>query len=117
MRMVEALEWAADFAERSKIFQPVRNERGYADGWKPPTPAERAAVIKDLAETAVDESSGYSYVPTTQPDEIIVNAHAIATAINKLDKIDTEPVSWGETKDLINEAREILYRLIKDIPL
>jgi len=52
--MDEALEWAADYVERTKIFEPVRNERGYADGWKIPTPAERAKIITDLAKTVVE---------------------------------------------------------------
>ena len=57
MNKVEALEWAADYADRNKIFEPVRNERGYADGWKIPTPAEKAKIISELAEQIVDPPS------------------------------------------------------------
>lgn len=59
MNMQEALEWAADYAERNELFKPVANQRGYTDGWKPPTPAEKVSVIKDLAEAACDDSSGF----------------------------------------------------------
>jgi hypothetical protein len=57
--MQEALEWAADYAERNKLFAPVRNERGYADNWKQPTPADKLAVITQLAQstTAPDSAS------------------------------------------------------------
>lgn len=53
--MVEAMEWAADFAERSKVFEAPKNDRGYVkDGWTSPSPAERAQVIMDLAATVVE---------------------------------------------------------------
>lgn len=55
--MVEALEWAADYADRNKLFEPVVNSRGYADGWKPPTPAEKAQVITKLARDAMPDTS------------------------------------------------------------
>lgn len=54
MSMAEALEWAADYAERNKLFAPVTNSRGYADGWKPPTPEEKLRVIQKLAFTAAE---------------------------------------------------------------
>lgn len=50
MDMMEALEWAAGYAERTKLFEVPTNGRGYAvDGAKPPTPQEKAAIVKDLA--------------------------------------------------------------------
>ena len=58
MNMQEALEWAADYADRSKLFEPIANQRGYADGWKPPTPAEKARVITELAKEACGPASG-----------------------------------------------------------
>jgi hypothetical protein len=33
------------------MSQPVTNARGYADGWKAPTLAERVQAIRDLTET------------------------------------------------------------------
>jgi len=52
MNMVEALEWAAEFAKTNQLFV-VTNERGYADKISPPTPAEKAKIIKELAETVI----------------------------------------------------------------
>lgn len=52
MDLTEALEWAADYADRNKLFAPPMNQRGYpVDGWQNPTPAERTAIIKDLAQS------------------------------------------------------------------
>lgn len=52
MKMIEALEWAADYAYRSKLFEPPVKSNGYVvDGWKGVTPSEKAAIIKELAET------------------------------------------------------------------
>lgn len=53
--MDEALEWAADYADRAKLFEPVVNARGYADGWKPPTPSEKADIILKIARNAMDD--------------------------------------------------------------
>lgn len=53
MRMDEALEWAADYTTRNKLFEPVLNNRGYPDGWKPPTPADKAGIIVGLANEIV----------------------------------------------------------------
>jgi hypothetical protein len=50
--MSEALEWAAEFAERTVLKIPTK-ANGYAiDGYKAPTPSERSEIIKDLAITA-----------------------------------------------------------------
>lgn len=58
MNMAEALEWAADYATRNKLFDAPLNQRGYVtDGWKHPTPAEKAEIIKSLAYAALDEGS------------------------------------------------------------
>lgn len=52
--MDEALVWAADYAEQAKLFEPVLNARGYSDGWKPPTPAEKSDIILKIARNAMD---------------------------------------------------------------
>lgn len=50
--MDEALEWAADYAERNKLFEGPVNKNGYTmDGWKSPTAVERVQIITDLART------------------------------------------------------------------
>lgn len=55
MTPTEALEWAADYAERSKIWEPPKDNRGYVKGnWTDPTPAEKVKLIKELAETVID---------------------------------------------------------------
>ena len=60
MKMDEALEWAADYAERSKLFEPVVNQRGYADHWTPPSPTDKASIIVALAkEVTVSEDKEY----------------------------------------------------------
>lgn len=69
MRSDEALEWAADYAERTKIFAPVVNSRGYPDGWKPPTPSEKLAVIKELAAAVTDRE------PTIQEGQVRLCDH------------------------------------------
>jgi hypothetical protein len=53
MDMAQALEWAAKFAEDTKLFEPVLNARGYADGWKPPDPHDKSVIITELAKTVV----------------------------------------------------------------
>jgi hypothetical protein len=54
--MVEALEWAADYAERNKLFDTPMKSNGYPmDGHKPPTPAEKADIILKLARNATDD--------------------------------------------------------------
>lgn len=64
MMMNEALEWAADYCERNKIFEAPKNERGYTrDGWTAPTPAEKARIITDLAKTVLDEPKVGDIVP------------------------------------------------------
>jgi hypothetical protein len=54
------MEWAADYAERHKIFE-VKNERGYADKIPQPTPAERAAVLLKIATWVM---TGQGELPT-----------------------------------------------------
>lgn len=56
MNKVEALEWAADYVVRNKLFDAPVNQRGYpVDGWQNPTPAERAKIISDLADQAMQQ--------------------------------------------------------------
>lgn len=55
MKMDEALEWAADYVERNKLFETPLKSNGYpVDGWKPPSVTERVALITDLAKTVVE---------------------------------------------------------------
>lgn len=55
LNMVESLEWAADYADRMKLFDPKMNGRGYpVDGSKPVTADERAEIIIRLARQACD---------------------------------------------------------------
>lgn len=63
MQPAEAFEWAADYAERAKLFEPVLNSRGYPDGWKPPTPAEKLDVIKRLAESVISGDADPRFEP------------------------------------------------------
>lgn len=59
VKKVEAMEWAAEYAERNHIFTPPQNQRGYTvDGWKNPTPAERTSIIQQLAKSVIDEPTG-----------------------------------------------------------
>lgn len=63
--MSEALEWAADYCDRTKMFEPPTNARGYVlDGWKAIPPAERANIITNLARTVVD-SEGDERIEST----------------------------------------------------
>ena len=56
MNKVEAMEWAADYAERNKLFLPPMKGNGYpVDGWKAPSAAERADIITKLAWQVMDE--------------------------------------------------------------
>ena len=51
-----ALEWAADYAERNKMFDVPVTPRGYAVGdAKPPTPEQKAAIIIKLADWIMTE--------------------------------------------------------------
>lgn len=53
--MDEALEWAADYAQRAKLFEAPLNSRGYpVDGYKPVTPSEKADIILKIARNAMD---------------------------------------------------------------
>lgn len=54
--MVEALEWAADYAQRTKLFDVPINSRGYTiDGMKAPDSTERVKIITELAKTVADK--------------------------------------------------------------
>lgn len=56
MNMSEALEWAADYAERNKMFEVPVNRNGYpVDGFKTPGPEEKSSIIIRLAREACDE--------------------------------------------------------------
>jgi hypothetical protein len=54
---MEAMEWAARYIEREKLFDAPVNARGYTvDGWKPPTPAEKVRIITEIAEWVMKEN-------------------------------------------------------------
>lgn len=54
MSPIEALEWAADYADRHKLFEVPTNRNGYpVDGFKQLTPAERVDVLQKLAATVM----------------------------------------------------------------
>lgn len=56
MNAVEAMEWAADYAERNQLFAVPMNGRGYpVDGMKPPTHPEKVQMLRDLAASVTDE--------------------------------------------------------------
>jgi hypothetical protein len=79
MNMQEALEWAADYAQRNKLFEVPTNSRGYpADGAKSPTPAEKTEVIMHLAGQAlVDPTTALKQ--TASWNEVIVLADNLST--------------------------------------
>lgn len=58
MNMSEAMEWAADFAVRSKLFDPPIKQNGYAvDGWKAPSSYDKTEIIIKLAREAMTGSA------------------------------------------------------------
>ncbi len=56
MTPVEAMEWAADYAERHKLFEVPQNSRGYpVDGHKHLSASEKAEIIISIAKTVTTE--------------------------------------------------------------
>lgn len=106
--MQEALEWAADYAQRAKIFEPIRNERGYADGWKPPTPAEKASVITELAREACDDG-GSGFVAAATPEDWI----RLRREVDRLQGIhqDIDKIGEHATADRLNNVINVLMDL------
>lgn len=89
MKMQEALEWAGDYAERNKLFEPVANQRGYADGWKPPSPADKAKVIMDLARQACLDSPG-SYELSKGSVLTELDIENLRVVLGELDSVSSE---------------------------
>lgn len=109
MNRVEAMEWAADYAERSKIFAPITNSRGYSDGWKPPTPAEKARIIAELAETVVDE-------PAPSPLALAAGEllNVLKTTVDLLDdayQVDPAGYNYTRVRTMHNALKERLEEI------
>jgi hypothetical protein len=103
--MQEALEWAADYAERNKLFAPIRNERGYADNWKPPTPADKLAVITQLAQsTAAPDSASSQRDWGLLADEVARLERLIKKIANTLPREEYETIT-GLHDNLFELAR------------
>lgn len=79
MKMIEALEWAADYAQRSQLFVAPLNNRGYVkDGWADPTPEAKTAVILKIATEVCDEKPGqFSGDDVISTVENLWNEHAV----------------------------------------
>lgn len=57
MNSIEALEWAAEYCDRTGIFKPEMKANGYApDGWKAPSPSEKQAIILEYAKQVQTEA-------------------------------------------------------------
>lgn len=103
MSAIEALEWAADYCDRQKIFEPPRNDRGYiADGHKMPTVAEKVAIIKEIAEQVTD---------ATPPRAFVVLSEAFMA---KLDQDLELIVHHFEAREL-GDAHAELKKLTEDV--
>lgn len=102
MTPTEALEWAADYADRNNIFTAPRNDRGYIkDGWKEPTPAEKISVIKELAASVID----YPVVTLPGQDQI--------SLLKEIDHILHDALGGlynEEVKDKIRTVRSMILR-------
>lgn len=103
MNMTEALEWAADYAERNKIFEPPVNRAGYVrDGWMVPSPSDRADVIKDLAYVAVDDQGSKAHLEFLR--KVLTQLARLDPALsagsmeNRLTKIQDEITQYLEGK-------------------
>ena len=101
MEMSEALEWAADYTVRNKLFDPVVNQRGYSDGWKPPTPAEKMKIIKELAETVVTKPIA------TVPDEY---KNMLRNSFHQLDAALTDARLLEVARDVREDLHEFLRK-------
>jgi hypothetical protein len=109
MTPTEALEWAADYAERNNIFTAPKNDRGYVkDGWKEPTPADKVTLIKELAASVVD----YETTPL-----VLATGHLLGVVRNAVkilaDARTSDPVGYDLTR--IRLLHEDLKRVLEDI--
>lgn len=94
--MSEALEWAADYATRNKLFDAPLNQRGYPmDGWKGPTAEEKRAIITKLARDA------YEVDPETSG--VAMNLF-LETILESLDKASS-CMSLQDAREWLNAAR------------
>lgn len=109
MNMQEALEWAADYCDRNRIFVPPKNERGYdVSGWKPPTPEERVQVIATLAGTAISQPSQQSVLSDEKVHEVVADLiYVLDAAYTAAGDYFTGPEE-KKTKQAIKRIREAL---------
>lgn len=107
MNLTEALEWAADYAERNNIFAPVTNSRGYSDGWKPPTPQEKSEIIQKLAQTVYESEQ-----PKSVAGDMILVTY-LEGAVTELRRLRAG--LQGPTADQIQELSNRLDQLAKEI--
>lgn len=107
MKPEEALEWAADFAERSKIWEAPKNDRGYAkSGWTEPTPAEKVALIIELAATVTDSPNEVS------GETAGAMAHIIKFTVEALDAAkQVDPVGYNYPR--ISKLHSDLKKLVE----
>ena len=85
--MGEALEWAADYATRNKLFEPITNQRGYADNWKPPSPADKAEIITNLAREVMkvdDEKYFQDMMQDLHDAAMLENVPDLTRAVNNI---------------------------------
>lgn len=101
MNMAEALEWAADYAKRNDLFEAPKNNRGYVkDNWHDPSPAEKLAVIKELAETVYVPPTPASQPIAYQAIENLYHEHRAPTVYDGRDLI--HPNFIREIKELFD---------------
>lgn len=88
MRMDEALEWAADYATRNKIFESEVNQRGYnAEKWAPPSSEEKARIITKLAKevtTSENEQHLRNVMQDLHDAAMLENVPDLTRAINNI---------------------------------
>lgn len=72
MNAIEAMEWAADYAARNKLFDPPMKSNGYVvDGYKPITAPEKVDMIIKIAATVVEPLTVSTFkTPSVDPDDV-----------------------------------------------
>lgn len=98
MNMNEALEWAADYCERNKLFEPVKNDRGYAhNSWTPPTPAQKLEIISSLAHQVTE----------SQPTQVtsIAESAFLTCVLNDLINAEHGGGNWQTVRNVIEALR------------
>lgn len=107
MNKVEAMEWAADYAERTKIFEAPVNSRGYTiDGWRGISSAERAEVIAGLANQVVEDRTYRA-----DPKAIVDTLEAIVDRLEKAKSPDPVRYTPIEVANAISRIRELIKEI------